>query len=249
MGGQTESPAVQVRPAGFGADRLGLIAELENEHFWFAGRRALIERLLTTHAARVEAAVDVGCGTGALLDLLASHAERVVGVDPLGGTDPRIVVGTAEQLPLDSGSVGLVTAFDVLEHVDDRAALAEFRRVLRPGGGVALTVPAFPFLWSERDELAGHRRRYRRGELLSLLQDSGYAVSEVAYYQFVLFPLLVANRFAGRRRSGMTTVEERVSARSNRLLRRVNKAEVSLGRRVRWPWGSTLAVVARRVAA
>src|SRR5438552_15936105 len=106
MGGQTESPAVRMRPAGFGADRLGRIAELEDEHFWFAGRRALLERLLATHAARVEAAVDAGCGTVSLLDLLAPYAGRVVGVDPLGGTDPRTVLGPAEQIPLDPGSAG-----------------------------------------------------------------------------------------------------------------------------------------------
>jgi SAM-dependent methyltransferase len=235
-----------LRAQTFSADRLELVAELEEDHFWFAGRRVLIERLLGEHATRVETAVDVGCGTGSLLDVLAAHAEQVIGVEPLGGEDQRIVVGNAEELPLPNGSAGLLTAFDVLEHVDDRAALAEFRRVLRPGGLLVLTVPAFPFLWSERDELAGHRRRYRRRELVALLEETGYAVGGAVYYQFILFPFLLASRLAGRHREGTTVLEERIPPRLNRVLRRVNELEA----RVRcWPWGSSLAVAARKAAA
>jgi SAM-dependent methyltransferase len=235
-----------VRTQIFTTDRLELVAELEQEHFWFAGRRTLIERLLYRHVPHVDRAVDVGCGTGSLLDLLERHAEHVVGVEPLGGGDARIVVGNAEELPLASGSTGLVTAFDVLEHVDDRAALVEFARVLRPGGRLVATVPAFPFLWSARDELAGHRRRYRRRELLSLLEDTGYVVSDAVYYQFILFPLLLVSRLAGRRREETTGLEERVPSRLNAVLRRVNELDARV---TRWPWGSSLAVVARKASA
>jgi len=235
--------------SSFGADRLARIADLETSHFWFAGRRALVERLLQRHVARVTSAVDVGCGTGSFLEVLDTYADHVVGIDPLA--DPsagRVLAGEAERLPFEAASLDLVTALDVLEHVDDGAALAEMRRVLRLGGWAVVTVPAFPFLWSERDELAGHRRRYRRADIVALFEASGFAVLETGYYQFALFPLLVASRIAARRRPGTTTLEERPAPRLNRALRRLNELEVRIGRRVHWPWGSTLAVAARKVS-
>lgn len=236
------------RPS-FGVDRLARIAELETSHFWFAGRRALVQRLLDRHVPHVATAADVGCGTGSFLEVLDGYADHVVGIDPLAGPAPgRMLAGTAERLPLDAGSTDLVTALDVLEHVDDHAALAEFQRVLRPGGWAVVTVPAFPFLWSERDELAGHRRRYRRESLVALFEASGLVVAETAYYQFMLFPLLVASRIVARRRPGATTAEERPAPSLNGALRRLNELEARLGGRVRWPWGSTLAVAARKVS-
>ena len=235
----------------FGPDRLNRIAELERAHFWFAGRRALVERLLDRHlTGRVASAVDVGCGTGSFLDVLDRYADDVVGIDPLAGaSDDRIRAGEAERLPLETASADLASALDVLEHVDDTAALAELRRVLRPGGVVVATVPAFRFLWSERDELAAHRRRYRRAALVHLFESEGFAIAETAYYQFALFPVLVATRIAARRRPGTTELEERLTPGLNRALRRLNELEVRLGNRIPWPWGSTLAVAARKVSA
>jgi SAM-dependent methyltransferase len=237
---------MRVPGISFGAERLALIQRLEREHFWFAGRRRLVQRLLERHVGRVETAVDVGSGTGALLSLLDDHAAEVVGIDPLSDAS-RVSAGAAERLPFADGSIDLITAFDVLEHVDDRAAVAEFARVLRPPGWVILTVPAFPSLWSERDKRAAHRRRYRRRELVALLREVDFDVVETAYYQFMLFPALVASRVAARFRPTAVAREEDVSPGLNRVLRRINELEVRLGSRVRWPVGSTLAVAARKV--
>ena len=229
----------------FGADRLELIAELEGSHFWFAGRRALVERMLDRHLGRrVACALDVGCGTGAFLETLARYADDVFGVDPLAARDDgRVRTGHAAQLPFPAESIDLATALDVLEHVDDAAVLVELRRVLRPGGLVVATVPAFPFLWSKRDELAAHRRRYRRTGLVRQFEAAGFEVVETAYYQFALFPLVVASRLV----AGTSSAEDRPPPKLNRMLRRLNELEVRLGRRARWPWGSTLALAARKV--
>jgi SAM-dependent methyltransferase len=239
---------VAVAVPTFSAERLHLIAELEASHFWFSGRRELVQRLLDRHLGeRVGSAVDVGCGTGSFLTVLGLYADQIRGLDPLASpSDARIVQGSAERMPFESTSVDLVVALDVLEHVDDRTALRECARILRDGGLLVLTVPAFPSLWSRRDQLAGHRRRYRRGELIRQLKDSGFEVAETAYYQFALFPFLAVGRMVGRRRPGVAELEEQVPSWLNATLQRVNAFEVRLGARVRWPWGSTLAVAARK---
>jgi SAM-dependent methyltransferase len=241
------SPASDLERPSFGADRLARIAELEGTHFWFAGRRALVRRLLDRHLnGRVAAALDVGCGTGSFFPILEAYADRVVGLDPLAGDDARIVRGAAERLPFEAASFDLAVALDVLEHVDDRAAVGELARVVEADGWVVVTVPAFPALWSARDELAAHRRRYRRRELVRLLESSGFAVEERAYYQFLLFPLVLASRGVGRVKQSATELEEQPSPRVNAMLRRVSELEVKLGRWIRWPWGSTLAIAARK---
>src|SRR5205823_2727042 len=138
---------------------------------------------------------------GSFLEVLERYAHEVVGIEPLVREgNGRMKPGDVQRLPFDAGSVDLVTALDVLEHVDDGSALAEVRRVLRPGGLIVATVPAFRFLWSARDELAAHRRRYRRAELADLFESEGFAIAETAYYQFALFPVLAALRIVGRSR-------------------------------------------------
>jgi SAM-dependent methyltransferase len=246
-----DAHAPETERSSFGADRLRLLAELEGSHFWFAGRRALAERLIDRHVEhRIGAALDVGCGTGAFLPVLDRYAERVVGVEPLAASPtPRIIPGEAEDLPFDSATFDLAVALDVLEHVDDRRAIDELARVVRPRGWLILTVPAFPSLWSERDTRAGHRRRYRRRHLTGMLESAQFDVVETAYYQFFLFPFLVASRLLGRLRPRTADVEERPPAMLNGLLRRLGELEVRAGEWIPWPWGSTLAVAAQRSAA
>jgi SAM-dependent methyltransferase len=247
---RSASAATEVDRSSFGGDRLARLAEIEGSHFWFAGRRALVLRLLDRHVDRhARAALDVGCGTGSFLPVLARYADRVVGIDPLGGGREGIITGEAELLPFEQGSFDLVVALDVLEHVDDRAAVDELARVLQPGGWAVVTVPAFPGLWSERDELAAHRRRYRRAALVDLIESAGFVVAETAYYQFMLFPLVLVSRVVGRVHARTAEIEEQPRPRVNRVLRRLSELEVRLGTWVPWPWGSTLAIAAQRTGA
>jgi SAM-dependent methyltransferase len=196
----------------------------------------------------VRAALDVGCGTGSFLPVLARRAAHVVGVDPLADGTNGVLRGDAEELPLESSSFDLVVALDVLEHDDDHAAVGEIARVLRPGGVVIASVPALPWLWSARDELAGHRRRYRERDLARLLESAGFEVTETGYYQFLLLPLVALSRTLGRRRPATTAREEQPPALVNGVLASVNKLEVQLGSRFRWPYGSTLVSAGRKSA-
>ena len=227
------------------------IAPLEATHFWFVARDELFDLLLARlahHGARV---LDVGCGTGRYAAGLAARGFHVVGADPHLPhplpSGPVFIDASADDLGLRNGCVDVVLARDVLEHVDDHAALAEFVRVLRPGGLLLAAVPAWPSLWGPRDVAAGHLRRYRRRTLVAAVEGAGFSVREVRGYQCALLPLLAVARWRARRRpeSGLQR-EEQLPAALNRVLLAVNRAEA---RTARWSWlrlptGSSLVVVA-----
>jgi ubiquinone/menaquinone biosynthesis C-methylase UbiE len=242
---------------GFSAERFAALSEMEPEHFWFAGRRALLDAMLKPLGTDDSPLLDVGCGTGSLVDTLSARGRRVVGLDQrpegiaaararLGQAGQRgsgFVRGDAERLPFASGVFGGAMALDVLEHVDDERMLREIKRVVQPNGWVLVTVPAYQALWSQRDELAGHRRRYTRRGLLRLLQGAGLRVESVRGYQFSLLPLVAISRVLGRRTTHTREIEDKPSKLVNRLLRLVNLAEVRSG--IPWPVGSSFAALGR----
>ena len=229
------------------------LAAMEGNHFWFAGRDLLVRRLLRRHDTDPESPLlDLGSGTGRFARDLAASGRAVIAVDLAPGAEGptgATFAARGEQLPLRDGSVGVVLARDVLEHVDDVAALAECARVLRPGGILVVLVPAWPALWSDRDVRAGHLRRYGRAEVRSKVDTAGLDVLEQRGYQLALLPALAATRLASR--VGGPSVVDRVEsppAWLNALLTRVNTWEADLARRSRPrpPTGSSYALVARR---
>lgn len=241
----------------FRADRHRRLAEIEQEHFWFIGRRRLVGQLARRFGSLDRGVlVDVGCGTGITLGAVAGPETLAVGLDlQPGGLARRVegprrmllVRGDALSLPVGDGVADVVLALDVLEHVDDRVTLDEIHRILRPGGVLVATVPSFPSLWSYRDEDAGHLRRYTSASLRRALDDSGLEVTRVTYYQFVLFPVVVLTRWLGRRWHRVRDAEEQPPPRLNNVLRRLALVESAvLARGIALPWGSSLVAVARR---
>jgi ubiquinone/menaquinone biosynthesis C-methylase UbiE len=208
--------------------------------------------MLGKHVSPRATILDVGCGTGWMSETLSRQGYRVTGLDlhpdGLRATrraipDAMLVQGEAHHLPLEDGSWEAAILLDILEHVDDRAVLRELRRVLRPAGAAIITVPALPWLWSHRDEIAGHRRRYTRRQLRQLITESGLELREMRYYQFFLLPLVLVARVFGKRSPELCQLEERPLPVLNRALTWINRFEVSLGELIPWPWGSSLVVV------
>lgn len=232
---------------------------LEDTHWWFVGRRALVLETARRWAPQpLDRIVDAGCGTGGGLRALASAfpSATTLGVEPSEQALSRaaergcaVVGGSLEDLPLETAGTDLLLALDVLEHIDDDTlAVAEIGRVVRPGGRLIVTVPALPWLWGPHDEVNEHKRRYRRAELLRLIGDAGFAVERLTYFNTFLLPLGIAERFVSRRLGRRASLGLRVPPSAvNAALTRTFGLEVELLRRRDLPIGMSLLLVATRV--
>jgi SAM-dependent methyltransferase len=244
-----------VTPATFPRERLQMIAERERTHFWHAPRhRLLLDTIADYKRPYQSPLLDVGCGTGALVEALAERGFDAFGLDPWASAcqldATRFRTGQVESIPWPDRSFSMVCAFDVLEHADDGRALQELSRVLAPGGRLFLSVPAYDWLWSTRDDLAGHRRRYTRALLRERLVQAGFSVERIFGYQFFLLALFAASRLWSRARGRTdTSSEDRPGPGLNFVLRMVNALEVAIGRRLlRPPTGSSLLLIATKPA-
>ena len=231
-------------------------AELEKTHWWFVVRRSLVLDQARRWAPRPVARVlEVGCGTGATLRGLALLFPRagVTGVEPVASAQQvaaaagcDVVLGSFERLPAATGSVDMLLALDVLEHLDDEAAgLAEAARVLRPGGRLLVTVPALPSIWGPHDEVNHHRRRYTRAMLCDRIIGAGFRVERVTSFNTLLLPLAWVERSVARRRRRPAVVAQPAPF-VNAALRRVFAMELPLLRTFDLPIGLSLLLVASR---
>lgn len=169
--------------------------ELDERHWWYRGRRAIVrselDRLELPEPAQV---LDAGCGSGRMLEDLTSYGD-VHGVEL--DTDAaayaasrgcgEVRIGRLEELPWAADTFDLITCLDVLEHVpDDRAALIELRRTARPGGWLLATVPAYPALWSLHDKANYHFRRYTRRSLREAVRAAGWELRRMTSFNSIL---------------------------------------------------------------
>jgi SAM-dependent methyltransferase len=230
--------------------------ELEDHYWWFVGRRGLALRLLRQFVGKERPDVlDLGCGTGVVLRELASWAHPV-GLDmsekALGYCQTRelreLVKGDGERLPFAGNSFDAIVGLDIFEHIkDDVAAFQETYRVLRPGGVVVLSVPAFRALWGPHDVALHHHRRYRASEVRKRLREAGFDPIRVGYSVFFLFPIVVVWRVIEKRKRGPAKASlVKVPAWGNRLLSKIQDVEATMIQRFNLPWGSSVIAVGRK---
>ena len=170
-------------------------AALEQRHWWYSGRRALVRRLV--RGVPLGRAIDVGPGPGGNASVLRELGWQVTGVE-LTETGARlcaargldVVRGDATRLPMADGSVDLVMSTDVWEHIEDHERVAhESFRVLRPGGRLLVAVPASMVMWSGHDVALGHVRRYEKADLVDLVERQGFLVDDVRSWNVLLRPV------------------------------------------------------------
>jgi len=229
-----------------------VLAKIQNNHFWYGPRLELLLDLVLPNVTSDSTVLDVGCGMGQFVSELNKNNLRAFGLDPwinqLKPGSDVFICGHACQLPCLNESLDVITVFDVIEHLDDKLALSEFNRVLKADGLLFLSVPAYMALWSERDNLAGHQRRYTITGLKNRLISSGFAIEEIFGYQFFLLPLFALHRlFIRTRNSGVESqIENKPGNMLNYVLKCINSFEVKLNRLIRFPAGTSLIVMARK---
>jgi SAM-dependent methyltransferase len=235
------------------------MAVQEERHWWFLGRRAILERVVGTMDLPEGAQIlEVGAGTGGNLGWLSEHgavdafeydeearkiAEKKAGIPVPFGALP-------DQIPYPDSQYDLIVSFDVFEHVEkDAESFGAVKKKLKPGGRLLLTVPAHPFLWGAHDETHHHFRRYRKAELASKIQAAGLELSWISYYNFWLFPPIAGVRLAKRAIKAKHSDEAGSSEGAvPKVLQKLFASEAAhLAARKTYPWGVSLIAEARRM--
>lgn len=235
------------------------LRDLQDRHWWFVGRRAIIKSLLSRlrlpKGARV---LEAGCGYGGNLAMLAEFGEvKAFELDETARKYAAASSGIAissGRLPDQIGFQGerfeLVVMLDVLEHIEeDVGSLRILRQRLAPGASIAITVPAFPWLWSSHDEVHHHKRRYTRASLRHTLEQAGFEQIELGYFNSILFPLAVAHRCMLRLLGRKGGTDAMPSSAINRILARLFALERHWIGKVSLPPGLSLYAIARSPSA
>jgi SAM-dependent methyltransferase len=254
-----EKGDVDPKRTSYNPEHFARLFSLEARSFWFRGRSDLIEWALARYFPSAHHVLEIGCGTGYVLERLhrAFPDLALSGTELLGeglvyareriGDAVSLQQADATQLEFRE-AFDVIGAFDVIEHIeDDRRVLSNVHAALRPGGGVLLTVPQHAWLWSATDVAACHVRRYSRNELRRTLVDAGFDVVRMTSFVSFLLPAMWLARL--RKREGMAEVEAELDLPdfANAIGRATARLESLLIRHgIDLPVGGSLLAVARK---
>jgi SAM-dependent methyltransferase len=240
-----------------------IMNRVEDSHWWFVGRRAILEEFLRqiigNPASQIEnpRILDVGCGTGANLEMLAQFGESE-GVDVSDDAlefcrrkGLKAHKGLAEKLPFPDESFDVVTALDVVEHLDDDVAgLKEMHRVLKPGGRTLIFVPAFMWLWGVQDDISNHRIRYTKRQIVERLEKAGFAIERATYANWTFFAPILAGRTLMKITGLKPESENNVNVSAlNGLFGKIFSAERLWLKNFDFPFGVSIVITAKKAEA
>lgn len=245
---------------GFEAEYFARLSTQEAGNFWFRSRNRLLIWALQRYFPEANNFLEIGCGTGFVLSGLKEAFPNIalsgseVFSEGLGFAATRLpgvdlFQMDARRMPFRD-EFDVIGAFDVLEHIkQDDEVLAQMHQATRKGGGILITVPHHPFLWSDSDDFARHVRRYKTRELKDKVESAGFEILRLTSFVSLLMPLLVLSRFRQRFSSKEfdPAGEFNIGDSLNAALENVLNAERSLIRSgLSFPAGGSLLLVGRR---
>jgi 2-polyprenyl-3-methyl-5-hydroxy-6-metoxy-1,4-benzoquinol methylase len=232
--------------------------EIQQKHWWFVVKKSIIlDTIARLRAPKGPVSnLDIGCGAGLMLDALAKRG-ATCGMDMSDEAirfSQEIFKGTIrkgslpDDVPYEAESFSLITALDVIEHVEeDVAALRRLKALLIRDGAAVITVPANMSLWSAHDVINEHKRRYTAKELADKLSEAGFVIERITYFNTLLFPVVYVvrklNNLLGR--DGASDVEMPGSF-VNGILTGIFGLEKYLLRHLRLPFGVSILAVVRK---
>ena len=258
------------------ADLYADIYTKEDTYWWHVGKRLLVQAVISryfkpaTPDSTLVRVLDVGCGAGRVLQMLTEYGQ-VYGTDLSSlalefcrkrGFNGVCQADIIEGLPFPVETFDLITALDVVEHLqDDAAGLRNLWQALKPGGLLIVSVPAYQFMFSYWDEMLGHHRRYTRRNLLPRLEQAGFVVEKSSYTNTATLLPAVAFRLVKSiwlrvrpNKTSATLTHQAVNEAEtdfvdlpgllNRLLIMVYKLEAALVRVTSLPFGLAVLAVA-----
>ena len=233
--------------------------EVQKEHWWFVSKKKIVLDFIKQRMPHnlKNKILDVGCGSGLMLSAL----ERLGETSGLDASDEAIAFSQEifsgfvkkgelpNNVPYKDNYFNLITALDVIEHIEnDVASLLTLHSKLVAGGLLVVTVPAFMFLWSEHDELNQHKRRYTRNELKEKLILAGFEVEKISYFNFFLFPLIAVIRLINRalKHKSEGSDVKLPNLIVNWIFLRVFSSEVGFLRLMNLPFGVSIIAIAHK---
>jgi SAM-dependent methyltransferase len=238
-----------------------IMNRVEDSHWWFVGRRAILESFLEQIIQNPKSKIqnpkilDVGCGTGANLEMLANFGEAE-GVDVSDAAlefckqkGLKAYKGLAESLPFADESFDVVTALDVVEHLDDDiAGLKEMNRVLRTSGKTLIFVPAFMWLWGVQDDVSNHRIRYTKKQIVERLEKAGFTIERATYANITFFAPILSGRTLMKLTGIKPESENNVNVSAlNGVFGKLFGAEKFWLKKFNFPFGVSIVIVAEKV--
>ncbi|MGI8542196.1 MAG: class I SAM-dependent methyltransferase [Aridibacter sp.] len=249
-----------------------IMNRVEDSHWWFVGRRAILEsfmeRIIQDLRFKIQDSksqskiqnlkpkiLDVGCGTGANLEMLKNFGEAE-GVDVSDEAlefcrkkGLKVHKGLAEELPFEDETFDVVTALDVVEHLDDDiAGLREMFRVLKKGGKTLIFVPAFMWLWGVQDDISNHRIRYTKKQIVERLEKAGFEIERATYANITFFAPILAGRTLMKITGVKPESENNINVSAlNGLLGKIFSAEKYWLKRAGFPFGVSIVITAKKV--
>jgi len=193
------------------ADTYRLVYETEATHWWYRSRRVLFLEQVKAALAEVHhddtppRILDFGCGTGFNLQHLSTLGDPVgADISPVALNDARRSdeferIDLRQNVEAHHGRYQVVTALDVLEHMEDEVTgLKQVAAFLMPDGQMVITVPTYNWLWSGEDEISHHLRRYTSRRLAKVVDEAGLEIRFLSYFNLSVLPLMAASVFSRR---------------------------------------------------